>query len=167
MELTTEEVVLGMLNTFYPDYEFVQEYEDEVHPLSVFGSVYEISSNSVGEMTKALRQVDGKQIYSIPMEYNIAIAIQGEKGSIAKVLVEEIRARMKEYEVRKWFRDHGFSIRVDGMPTTPTPVKLDTKYLMKYTFSIFLRTNETWTTDSVPIEKAIVTGLNSSQEVGE
>lgn len=167
MELTTEQVVIGMLNTLYPDYEFIQEYEDAVQPLSVFGSVYEVSSRDIGELTKSLKQVNGEQMYSIPREYDIAIGIQGQKGSEAKNLAETIKARMSEYDVRKWFRDHGYAVSVASTPITPTPIKLDTIYLIKYTFSILLKTNETWTNKSVPIESTVVEGLGTRTLVGE
>ena len=83
MSIKPDNVVISILNSLYPDIQFIADNGDGVHLNTVFGLVGEVSNKTIGTMRKSIRSKDGKYFHAQPKEYLINISVQGNRKSKA------------------------------------------------------------------------------------
>ena len=59
MSIKPDNVVISILNSLYPDIQFIADNGDGVHLKTVFGLVGEVSNKTIGTMRKAIRSEHG------------------------------------------------------------------------------------------------------------
>lgn len=153
-----DNVLIKVLNSFYPDIQFIADNGNGVHPKSVFGIVGEVSSKTIGTMRKELRSSNGKFFHAQPKEYMLNVGVQGERTSNAHDIAEEIQFLLNTMKYKSELRRLGYSVRVDHSPLKNLPIRLDTNVFIRYQFTVFLTTDismyiENDVIDSVEIDK--------------
>lgn len=152
-----DNVVISILNSLYPDIQFIADNGDGVHLKTVFGIVGEVSNKSIGTMRKAIRSSDGRYFHAQPKEYLLNIGVQGSRKSNAYDVAEEIQFLLNTGRYKSLFKQKGFSIRVDHQEIDSIPIQMDTSWFVRYQFPIYLTTDlimmiESETIDGVRIE---------------
>ncbi len=152
-----DNVVISILNSLYPDIQFIADNGDGVHLKTVFGIVGEVSNKSIGTMRKALRSSDGRYFHAQPKEYLLNIGVQGSRKSNAYDVAEELQFLLNTGRYKSLFKQKGFSIRVDHQEIDSIPIQMDTSWFVRYQFPIYLTTDlimmiESGTIDGVRIE---------------
>lgn len=152
-----DNVVISILNSLYPDIQFIADNGDGVHLKTVFGIVGEVSNKSIGTMRKAIRSSDGRYFHAQPKEYLLNIGVQGSRKSNAYDVAEEIQFLLNTGRHKSLFKQKGFSIRVDHQEIDSIPIQMDTSWFVRYQFPIYLTTDlimmiESETIDGVQIE---------------
>lgn len=152
-----DNVVISILNSLYPDIQFIADNGDGVHLKTVFGIIGEVSNKSIGTMRKAIRSSDGRYFHAQPKEYLLNIGVQGSRKSNAYDVAEEIQFLLNTGRYKSLFKQKGFSIRVDHQEIDSIPIQMDTSWFVRYQFPIYLTTDlimmiESGTIDGVHIE---------------
>lgn len=152
-----DNVVISILNSLYPDIQFIADNGDGVHLKTVFGIVGEVSNKTIGTMRKAIRSSDGRYFHAQPKEYLLNIGVQGSRKSNAYDVAEEIQFFLNTGRYKSLFKQKGFSIRVDHQEIDSIPIQMDTSWFVRYQFPIYLTTDlimmlESETIDGVHIE---------------
>lgn len=127
-----------MLNTFYPNIQFIAANGDGVHLKSVFGIVSQISQRPLGTMRKSSRSKDGKYFHAIPTEYIMSIGVQGSMSSDAYSIAEELQFLFNTLKYKAWLREEGYSSKVYFNDIASVPMKMDTGWFTRHTFQISL-----------------------------
>ena len=91
MSIKPDNVVISILNSLYPDIQFIADNGDGVHLKTVFGLVGEVSNKTIGTMRKSIRSSDGKYFHAQPKEYLLNIGVQGTRKSNTYDVAEEIQ----------------------------------------------------------------------------
>ena len=141
MSVKPDNVVISILNSLYPDIQFIADNGDGVHLNTVFGIVGEVSNKSIGTMRKAIRSKDGKYFHAQPKEYLLNIGVQGSRKSNAYDIAEEIQFLLNTGRYKALFKQKGFSIRVDHKNIDSIPIQMDTSWFVRYQFPIYLTTD--------------------------
>ena len=141
MSIKPDNVVISILNSLYPDIQFIADNGDGVHLNTVFGIVGEVSNKSIGTMRKAIRSSDGRYFHAQPKEYLLNIGIQGSRKSNAYDVAEEIQFLLNTGRYKSLFKQKGFTIRVDHSDIDSIPIQMDTSWFVRYQFPIYLTTD--------------------------
>ena len=141
MSVKPDNVVISILNSLYPDIQFIADNGDGVHLNTVFGIVGEVSNKSIGTMRKSIRSSDGKYFHAQPKEYLLNIGIQGSRKSNAYDVAENLQFLLNIGRYKSLFKQKGFSIRVDHSDIDSIPIQMDTSWFVRYQFPIYLTTD--------------------------
>ncbi len=152
-----DNAVISILNSLYPDIQFIADNGDGVHLKTVFGIVGEVANKAIGTMRKAIRSSDGRYFHAQPKEYLLNIGVQGSRKSKAYDVAEELQFLLNTGRYKSLFKQKGFSIRVDHQEIDSIPIQMDTSWFVRYQFPIYLTTDlimliESDTIDGVHIE---------------
>ena len=158
MSIKPDNVVISILNSLYPDIQFIADNGDGVHLKTVFGLVGEVSNKTIGTMRKAIRSSNGKYFHAQPKEYLLNISVQGSRKSNAYDIAEEIQFLLNTGRYKALFKEQGFTIRVDHKDIDSIPIQMDTSWFVRYQFPIYLTTDLIMLIDSISIEGVDVTG---------
>lgn len=153
-----DNVVISILNSLYPDIQFIADSGDGVHLKTVFGIVGEVSNKSIGTMRKAIRSSDGRYFHAQPKEYLLNIGVQGNRKSNAYDVAEEIQFLLNTGRYKSLFKQKGFSIRVDHQEIDSIPIQMDTSWFVRYQFPIYLTTDLIMMIDNESINGVDVSG---------
>lgn len=153
-----DNVVISILNSLYPNIQFIADNGDGVHLNTVFGIVGEVSNKSIGTMRKAIRSKDGKYFHAQPKEYLLNIGIQGNRKSNAYDVAEELQFLLNTGRYKSLFKQKGFTIRVDHKDIDSIPIQMDTSWFVRYQFPIYLTTDVIMMIDNISIDGVDVTG---------
>lgn len=153
-----DNVVISILNSLYPDTQFIADNGDGVHLKTVFGLVGEVSNKPIGTMRKSIRSSTGKYFHATPKEYLLNIAIQGSRKSNAYDLAEEIQFLLNTGRYKSLFKQQGFSLRVPTSDIDSIPVQMDTSWFVRYQFPIYLTTDLIMLIENITIDGADVKG---------
>lgn len=153
-----DNVVISILNSLYPDVQFIADNGDGVHLKTVFGLVGEVSNKSIGTMRKAIRSSNGKYFHAQPREYTLNISVQGSRKSNAYDVAEEIQFLLNTSKYKSLFRSKGFSIRVDHQDLDSIPIQMDTSWFIRYQFPIYLTCDVIRMVENDSIEGVIIDG---------
>lgn len=153
-----DNVVISILNSLYPDIQFIADNGDGVHLKTVFGIVGEVSNKSIGTMRKAIRSSDGKYLHAQPKEYLLNIGVQGSRKSNAYDVAEEIQFLLNTGRYKSLFKQKGFSIRVDHQEIDSIPIQMDTSWFVRYQFPVYLTTDVIMMIESDTIDGVDVGG---------
>ena len=153
-----DNAVISILNSLYPDIQFIADNGDGVHLKTVFGLVGEVSNKTIGTMRKSIRSRDGKYFHAQPKEYLLNIGVQGTRKSNAYDIAEEIQFLLNTGRYKALFKQKGFSIRVDHKDIDSIPIQMDTSWFVRYQFPIYLTTDVIMMIDSISIDGADVKG---------
>lgn len=153
-----DNVVISILNSLYPDIQFIADNGDGVHLNTIFGIVGEVSNKSIGTMRKAIRSSDGKYFHAQPKEYLLNIGIQGSRKSNAYDIAEEIQFLLNTGRYKSLFKQKGFSIRVDHSDIDSIPIQMDTSWFVRYQFPIYLTTDVIMMIDNTSITGVDING---------
>ena len=158
MSIKPDNVVISILNSLYPDIQFIADNGDGVHLKTVFGLVGEVSNKTIGTMRKAIRSSNGKYFHAQPKEYLLNISVQGSRKSNAYDIAEEIQFLLNTGRYKALFKEQGFTIRVDHKDIDSIPIQMDTSWFVRYQFPIYLTTDLIMLIDNISIECVDVTG---------
>ena len=158
MSIKPDNVVISILNSLYPDIQFIADNGDGVHLKTVFGLVGEVSNKTIGTMRKSIRSSDGKYFHAQPKEYLFNIGVQGTRKSKAYDIAEEIQFLLNTGRYKALFKQKGFTIRVDHKDIDSIPIQMDTSWFVRYQFPIYLTTDVIMMIDSISIDGADVKG---------
>ena len=158
MSIKPDNVVISILNSLYPDVQFIADNGDGVHLKTVFGLVGEVSNKTIGTMRKAIRSSNGKYFHAQPKEYLLNIGVQGSRKSNAYDIAEEIQFLLNTGRYKALFKEQGFTIRVDHKDIDSIPIQMDTSWFVRYQFPIYLTTDLIMLIDNISIESVDVTG---------
>ena len=158
MSIKPDNVVISILNSLYPDVQFIADNGDGVHLKTVFGLVGEVSNKTIGTMRKAIRSSNGKYFHAQPKEYLLNISVQGSRKSNAYDVAEEIQFLLNTGRYKALFKEQGFTIRVDHKDIDSIPIQMDTSWFVRYQFPIYLTTDLIMLIDNISIEGVDVTG---------
>lgn len=158
MSIKPDNVVISILNSLYPDIQFIADNGDGVHLKTVFGLVGEVSNKTIGTMRKAIRSSNGKYFHAQPKEYLLNIGVQGGRKSNAYDIAEEIQFLLNTGRYKSLFKEQGFTIRVDHKDIDSIPIQMDTSWFVRYQFPIYLTTDLIMLVDNISIEGVDVTG---------
>lgn len=158
MSIKPDNVVISILNSLYPDIQFIADNGDGVHLNTVFGIVGEVSNKSIGTMRKAIRSKDGKYFHAQPKEYLLNIGIQGSRKSNAYDVAEELQFLLNTGRYKSLFKQKGFTIRVDHKDIDSIPIQMDTSWFVRYQFPIYLTTDVIMMIDNISIDGVDMTG---------
>ena len=158
MSIKPDNVVISILNSLYPDIQFIADNGDGVHLKTVFGLVGEVSNKTIGTMRKAIRSSNGKYFHAQPKEYLLNISVQGSRKSNAYGIAEEIQFLLNTGRYKALFKEQGFTIRVDHKDIDSIPIQMDTSWFVRYQFPIYLTTDLIMLIDNISIEGVDVTG---------
>lgn len=153
-----DNVVVSILNSLYPDIQFIADNGDGVHLKTVFGIVGEVSNKSIGTMRKAIRSSDGKYFHAQPKEYLLNIGVQGSRKSNAYDVAEELQFLLNTGRYKSLFKQKGFSIRVDHQEIDSIPIQMDTSWFVRHQFPIYLTTDVIMMIESESINGIDVSG---------
>ena len=159
MSIKPDNVVISILNSLYPDIQFIADNGDGVHLKTVFGLVGEVSNKTIGTMRKAIRSSNGKYFHAQPKEYLLNISVQGSRKSNAYDVAEEIQFLLNTGRYKALFKEQGFTIRVDHKDIDSIPIQMDTSWFVRYQFPIYLTTDLIMMIDNISIEGVNVTGI--------
>ena len=158
MSIKPDNVVISILNSLYPDIQFIADNGDGVHLKTVFGLVGEVSNKTIGTMRKAIRSSNGKYFHAQPKECLLNISVQGSRKSNAYDIAEEIQFLLNTGRYKALFKEQGFTIRVDHKDIDSIPIQMDTSWFVRYQFPIYLTTDLIMLIDNISIEGVDVTG---------
>ena len=158
MSIKPDNVVISILNSLYPDIQFIADNGDGVHLKTVFGLVGEVSNKTIGTLRKAIRSSNGKYFHAQPKEYLLNISVQGSRKSNAYDIAEEIQFLLNTGRYKSLFKQKGFSIRVDHKDIDSIPVQMDTSWFVRYQFPIYLTTDVIMMIDNISIDGVDVKG---------
>ena len=158
MSIKPDNVVISILNSLYPDIQFIADNGDGVHLKTVFGLVGEVSNKTIGTMRKAIRSSNGKYFHAQPKEYLLNISVQGSRKSNAYDIAEEIQFLLNTGRYKALFKEQGFTIRVDHKDIDSIPIQMDTSWFVRYQFPIYLTIDLIMLIDNISIEGVDVTG---------
>lgn len=158
MSIKPDNVVISILNSLYPDIQFIADNGDGVHLKTVFGLVGEVSNKTIGTMRKAIRSGNGKYFHAQPKEYLLNIGVQGSRKSNAYDVAEEIQFLLNTGRYKALFKEQGFTIRVDHKDIDSIPIQMDTSWFVRYQFPIYLTTDLIMLIDNISIKGVDVTG---------
>ena len=158
MSIKPDNVVISILNSLYPDIQFIADNGDGVHLKTVFGLVGEVSNKTIGTMRKAIRSSNGKYFHAQPKEYLLNISVQGSRKSNAYDIAEEIQFLLNTGRYKALFKEQGFTIRVDHKDIDSIPIQMDTSWFVRYQFPIYLTTDLIMLIDNISIDEADVAG---------
>ena len=158
MSIKPDNVVISILNSLYPDIQFIADNGDGVHLKTVFGLVGEVSNKTIGTMRKAIRSSTGKYFHAQPKEYLLNISVQGSRKSNAYDIAEEIQFLLNTGRYKALFKEQGFTIRVDHKDIDSIPIQMDTSWFVRYQFPIYLTTDLIMLIDNISIEGVDVAG---------
>ena len=158
MSIKPDNVVISILNSLYPDIQFIADNGDGVHLKTVFGLVGEVSNKTIGTMRKAIRSSNGKYFHAQPKEYLLNISVQGSRKSNAYDIAEEIQFLLNTGSYKALFKEQGFTIRVDHKDIDSIPIQMDTSWFVRYQFPIYLTTDLIMLIDNISIDGVDVTG---------
>lgn len=153
-----DNVTISILNSLYPDIQFIADNGDGVHLKTVFGLVGEVSNKTIGTMRKAIRSSTGKYFHAQPKEYLLNIGVQGNRKSNAYDIAEEIQFLLNTGRYKSLFRQQGFTVRVDHNDIDSIPVQMDTSWFVRYQFPIYLTTDLSMMIENISIDGAEVKG---------
>lgn len=158
MSIKPDNVVISILNSLYPDIQFIADNGDGVHLKTVFGLVGEVSNKTIGTLRKAIRSSNGKYFHAQPKEYLLNISVQGSRKSNAYDIAEEIQFLLNTGRYKALFKEQGFTIRVDHKDIDSIPIQMDTSWFVRYQFPIYLTTDLIMLIDNISIEGVDVIG---------
>ena len=158
MSIKPDNAVISILNSLYPDVQFIADNGDGVHLKTVFGLVGEVSNKTIGTMRKAIRSSNGKYFHAQPKEYLLNIGVQGSRKSNAYDIAEEIQFLLNTGRYKALFKEQGFTIRVDHKDIDSIPIQMDTSWFVRYQFPIYLTTDLIMLIDNISIDGVDVTG---------
>ena len=158
MSIKPDNVVISILNSLYPDIQFIADNGDGVHLKTVFGLVGEVSNKTIGTMRKAIRSSNGKYFHAQPKEYLLNISVQGSRKSNAYDIAEEIQFLLNTGRYKALFKEQGFTIRVDHKDIDSIPIQMDTSWFVRYQFPIYLTTDLIMLIDNISIDGVDVAG---------
>ena len=158
MSIKPDNAVISILNSLYPDVQFIADNGDGVHLKTVFGLVGEVSNKTIGTMRKAIRSSNGKYFHAQPKEYLLNIGVQGSRKSNAYDIAEEIQFLLNTGRYKALFKEQGFTIKVDHKDIDSIPIQMDTSWFVRYQFPIYLTTDLIMLIDNISIEGVDVTG---------
>ena len=158
MSIKPDNVVISILNSLYPDIQFIADNGEGVHLKTVFGLVGEVSNKTIGTMRKAIRSSNGKYFHAQPKEYLLNISVQGSRKSNAYDIAEEIQFLLNTGRYKALFKEQGFTIRVDHKDIDSIPIQMDTSWFVRYQFPIYLTTDLIMLIDNISIDEADVAG---------
>ena len=158
MSIKPDNVVISILNSLYPDIQFIADNGDGVHLKTVFGLVGEVSNKTIGTMRKAIRSSNGKYFHAQPKEYLLNIGLQGSRKSNAYDVAEEIQFLLNTGRYKALFKEQGFTIRVDHKDIDSIPIQMDTSWFVRYQFPIYLTTDLIMLIDNISIDGVDVAG---------
>ena len=164
MSIKPDNVVISILNSLYPDIQFIADNGDGVHLKTVFGLVGEVSNKTIGTMRKAIRSSNGKYFHAQPKEYLLNIGVQGSRKSNAYDVAEEIQFLLNTGRYKALFKEQGFTIRVDHKDIDSIPIQMDTSWFVRYQFPIYLTTDLIMLIDNISIEGVHIEGKLIHQE---
>ena len=158
MSIKPDNVVISILNSLYPDIQFIADNGDGVHLKTVFGLVGEVSNKTIGTMRKAIRSGNAKYFHAQPKEYLLNISVQGSRKSNAYDIAEEIQFLLNTGRYKALFKEQGFTIRVDHKDIDSIPIQMDTSWFVRYQFPIYLTTDLIMLIDNISIDGVDVIG---------
>ena len=158
MSIKPDNVVISILNSLYPDIQFIADNGEGVHLKTVFGLVGEVSNKTIGTMRKAIRSSNGKYFHAQPKEYLLNISVQGSRKSNAYDIAEEIQFLLNTGRYKALFKEQGFTIRVDHKDIDSIPIQMDTSWFVRYQFPIYLTTDLIMMIDTISIDGVDVIG---------
>ena len=164
MSIKPDNVVISILNSLYPDIQFIADNGDGVHLKTVFGLVGEVSNKTIGTMRKAIRSSNGKYFHAQPKEYLLNISVQGSRKSNAYDIAEEIQFLLNTGRYKALFKEQGFTIRVDHKDIDSIPIQMDTSWFVRYQFPIYLTTDLIMMIDNISIDGVYIEGKLIHQE---
>lgn len=164
MSIKPDNVVISILNSLYPDIQFIADNGDGVHLKTVFGLVGEVSNKTIGTMRKSIRSSDGRYFHAQPKEYLLNVSVQGTRKSNAYDIAEEIQFLLNTGRYKALFKQKGFSIRVDHKDIDSIPIQMDTSWFVRYQFPIYLTTDVIMMIDNISIDGAYIEGEMLYQE---
>ena len=164
MSIKPDNVVISILNSLYPDIQFIADNGDGVHLKTVFGLVGEVSNKTIGTMRKAIRSSNGKYFHAQPKEYLLNISVQGSRKSNAYDIAEEIQFLLNTGRYKALFKEQGFTIRVDHKDIDSIPIQMDTSWFVRYQFPIYLTTDLIMLIDNISIDGVHIEGKLIHQE---
>ena len=164
MSIKPDNVVISILNSLYPDIQFIADNGDGVHLKTVFGLVGEVSNKTIGTMRKAIRSSNGKYFHAQPKEYLLNISVQGSRKSNAYDIAEEIQFLLNTGRYKALFKEQGFTIRVDHKDIDSIPIQMDTSWFVRYQFPIYLTTDLIMMIDNISIDGVYIEGRILNRE---
>ena len=164
MSIKPDNVVISILNSLYPNIQFIADNGDGVHLKTVFGLVGEVSNKTIGTMRKAIRSSNGKYFHAQPKEYLLNISVQGSRKSNAYDIAEEIQFLLNTGRYKALFKEQGFTIRVDHKDIDSIPIQMDTSWFVRYQFPIYLTTDLIMLIDNISIDGVDVIGRIEDSE---
>lgn len=164
MSIKPDNVVISILNSLYPDIQFIADNGDGVHLKTVFGLVGEVSNKTIGTMRKAIRSSNGKYFHAQPKEYLLNIGVQGSRKSNAYDVAEEIQFLLNTGRYKALFKEQGFTIRVDHKDIDSIPIQMDTSWFVRYQFPIYLTTDLIMMIDNISIDGVHIEGRILNRE---
>ena len=164
MSIKPDNVVISILNSLYPDIQFIADNGDGVHLKTVFGLVGEVSNKTIGTMRKAIRSGNGKYFHAQPKEYLLNISVQGSRKSNAYDIAEEIQFLLNTGRYKALFKEQGFTIRVGHKDIDSIPIQMDTSWFVRYQFPIYLTTDLIMMIDNVSIDGVYIEGRILNRE---
>lgn len=159
-----DNVVISILNSLYPDIQFIADNGDGVHLKTVFGLVGEVSNKTIGTMRKEIRSSDGTYFHAQPKEYLLNIGIQGSRKSNAYDIAEELQFLLNTGRYKSLFKQKGFTIRVDHQEIDSIPIQMDTSWFVRYQFPIYLTTDLIMMLDNISIGSVEIEGVVETLE---
>ena len=153
-----DNVTISILNSLYPDIQFIADNGDGVHLKTVFGLVGEVSNKTIGTMRKEIRSSTGEYFHAQPKEYLLNIGVQGSRKSKAYSVAEEIQFLLNTGRYKALFRQQGFTVRVDRGEIDSIPIQMDTSWFVRYQFPIYLTTDVIMMIDNISIDGVDVEG---------
>lgn len=153
-----DNVTISILNSLYPDIQFIADNGDGVHLKTIFGLVGEVSNKTIGTMRKEIRSSTGEYFHAQPKEYLLNIGIQGSRKSKAYSVAEEIQFLLNTGRYKSLFRQQGFTVRVDRGEIDSIPIQMDTSWFVRYQFPIYLTTDVIMMIDNISIDGVDVEG---------
>ncbi len=164
MFIKPDNTVISILNSLYPDVQFIADNGDGVHLKTVFGLVGEVSNKTMGTMRKAIRSSTGEYFHAQPKEYLLNIGVQGSRKSNAYDIAEEIQFLLNTGRYKALFREKGYSIRVDHGDIDSIPIQMDTSWFVRYQFPIYLTTDVIMMIENISIDGVNVRGRFENTE---
>lgn len=159
-----DNIVISILNSLYPEIQFIADNGDGVHLKTVFGLVGEVSNKTIGTMRKAIRSSTGEYFHAQPKEYLLNIGVQGSRKSNAYDIAEEIQFLLNTGRYKALFREKGYSIRVDHGDIDSIPIQMDTSWFVRYQFPIYLTTDLIMMIENISIDGVNVEGTFENTE---
>lgn len=153
-----DNVTISILNSLYPDIQFIADNGDGVHLKTVFGLVGEVSNKTIGTMRKEIRSSTGEYFHAQPKEYLLNIGIQGSRKSNAYSVAEEIQFLLNTGRYKALFKQQGFSVRVDRGEIDSIPIQMDTSWFVRYQFPIYITTDLIMMIENISIDGVDVKG---------